>query len=140
MLDTGLHSGRRELPVMLSFWVSNSMEGPGTRDAPRDLVRPVRRYRYKKVLGFRVPGSVLCGSARTAALFHTLGAIKLPACGPACSGTVPVVPPRLVDAEAFHARLHPSRAVELRNCPPCGMDACSISQVWRWGTDRRGIG
>ena len=43
----------------------------------------------KRVRGFRVPGSVLYGSARTAALFHTLGAIKLPACGPACSGPAP---------------------------------------------------
>ena len=117
------------------------MEGPGTRDAPRGW-RPRwwRSYRQKKVRGSRVPGSVLCGSARTAALFHRLGAIKLPTSGPACSGPVPVGAPRLVNAEAFHARLHPSRAVELRDCPPCGMDACSISQVWRWRTQRSEIG
>ncbi len=117
------------------------MEGPGTRDAPRGW-RPRwwRSYRQKKVRGSRVPGSVLCGSARTAALFHRLGAIKLPTSGPACSGPVPVGAPRLVNAEAFHARLHPSRAVELRDCPPCGMDACSISLVWRWRTQRSEIG
>ena len=56
-------------------------------------------YRLKnEVRGSRVPGSVLCGSARTAALFHTPGAIKLQACGPACSGPVPLGAPHLVNA------------------------------------------
>ena len=43
--DMRSHSGRCEPPRMLSFWVSNSVEGPGTRDAPRDLATPVRCYR-----------------------------------------------------------------------------------------------
>ena len=99
---------------MLRVWVSEQMEGPGDAGGPAWSGVPAGggASGRKRVLGFRVPGSVLCGSARTAALFHTLGAIKLPACGPACSGPVPLGAPRLVDAEAFHARLHPSRAVE----------------------------
>jgi len=74
--DASSHSDWRGPSGMLSPWVSEQMEGPGTRDAPRGWrLCWWRSYQQKKVRGFRVPGSVLCGSARTAALFHPLGAI-----------------------------------------------------------------
>ena len=89
----------------------------------------------KGVRGFRVPGSVLYGSARTAALFHTLGAIELPACGLDCSGPVPGRTPQVVSSRgSSRSPASIPRRYTVISRPPCGMDERSISQVRRFGT------
>ena len=114
---------------------------------PRVIGVSVARATGRKRFADPASPAVCCAAARAQRpIFHPPGAVGLAAGVRAgLFRTSPRKTPHLVDGvtvsrEALHARLHPSRAVEHRDCPPCGMDDCIIRQVRTWGTHRSGIG